>query len=292
MLPDNFPRFRHVTVTRPGPGAALVRWSVLPHSWDTADMAYLLFRSNSPEGPWEYVGTAPDGMMQYTDYGVQSMNVSRNYYFIVRVVSKSQQGFRDSPVANPGHDPDGIAYELVRKKLTFLTVRSGVAGAFLIRKSWGAKCSRCYSRERMLPTDPDCPDCFGTGYSGGYLLPPVYTPTLINPPKQAVVEAGIKYEAFSIYVEIANVPYINPDDIFVDMQSNIRYRVENVGSAAHRGFVVSQVAQLNRVDEHDVLYTIPVPLPPGSAVEQSWDLMNRMFPGMGQRTLAGARPAP
>jgi hypothetical protein len=161
--------------------------------------------------------------------------------------------------------------------MVFITVKSGVAGAVLLKKSWGARCSRCFNRERMAAEDASCPECYGTGFTGGY-LPPILVPTLFNPPKSAIVEAGIKYETWSVYVELANYPFLSPDDIWVDRQSNIRYKVENVGIAAHRGAIVSQVAQLNRCDENDAVYDISIPAPQNSMLERSYDIKPPLTP--------------
>lgn len=239
-----------------------------------ADIAFVVFRSNSPTGPWEEVGVPEEGRFQFADFDVQSMNTSRNYYFIIRAVSKSGQGYRDSAPANPGHDPDHIAYELIRKKNLFLTVKSGIGMGVLLKKSWGAKCSRCFNAERQLPSDPDCPNCYGTGFSLGYQNP-VYAPALFAPPKQAVIEAGIKYETGSTYLEFANYPFLGPGDVLVDLQSNIRYRAEAIGISTRRGYIVSQMVNVIRVDENDIIYTIPLPVPPHSPVERSFDMVER-----------------
>ncbi len=282
--PANFPSFRTVSVFRPNPGVAAVTWILNPHNWDLGDLAFLVFRANSPSGPWEFVGEPREGATSFTDFNVQSMNTSRNYYYVVRAASKTGKGFKDSSSANAGHDPDNIALEMVRKKTLYLTVKGGIAGAVLLKKSWGAKCSRCFSTERGLAADPDCHECYGTTFVGGYQDPPVFVPTLFNPPKQAVVEAGLKYEAWSVYIELANYPFLSCDDVWVDRQSNIRYKVENVGLATRRGYIVSQVAQLNRVDENDAIYVIPISPPSHAMEERSWDLVERVTPPASEST--------
>lgn len=290
--PSGFPQFRSVSVFRPAPGTAAIKWVLHPHGWDTGDLAFGVYRSNNPLGPWDFVGEPDEGSMVFTDYNVQSMNTSRNYYYVVRALSKTGKGYRDSTPSNAGHDPDNIALELVRKKMLSLTVKNGIAGAVLLKRSWGPKCSRCYSKERGLAADPDCHECFGTSFVGGYIEPPVYVPTLFNPPKQAVVDAGLKYEAWSVFIELANYPFLSVDDLWVDRQSNIRYKVENIGLTTRRGFIISQIAQLNRVDENDAVYTIPITLPEHSMAERSWDLIDRTEPTSAQAALEQARPRP
>jgi hypothetical protein len=130
----------------------------------------------------------------------------------------------------------------------------------------------------MIATDPDCPDCFGTGYTGGYLRP-VYLPALMNPPQKAIVAGGIPYEAGQSYMELANTPKIHPDsDVIVDVRNNIRYKAKLVTQFTHRMAVVSQIAQLIRVDENDVVYSIKVEQPPAAPEGRGWDLVTRDSP--------------
>lgn len=278
MTPDGFPKFRHTSVHRVMPGALTLTWVLAPHSWPESDLAFVIFRSNSPTGPFEQVGTAEPGRFMFADFNVISPGVSRNYYHIIRCASVSGKGFADSYPINVGHDPDNVAYEMIRKKQLFLTVRGGIASAVLLKKSWGARCSRCYNAERMMASDPLCPECYGTGFSGGYLNP-VLMPALFNPPKQAVIDAGMKYEVGATYVELANYPYLSVDDIYIDRQSNIRYKVNEVSLYTRRGHIVSQVALVNRLEENDATYTILLPPPSANSfIERSWDMVDRDNP--------------
>ena len=270
----DLPEFRSLTVIRPNGRVLGLHWSLRPHAWDPSDLRFVVFRSTGPEGPWEEVGVAEQGRYDFTDLDVVGAGIHRSYYYIVRCASVSGKGFSDSPVRRLEHDPDHIALEMIRKKNLFLTVRSGIAAAVLPRKSWGAKCPRCYNRERGLPEDADCPVCYGTGYSGGFLNP-ILVPALFNPPRMALLAAGLKYEPNQIYVEVSNWPLLYAHDVLVDRTMNIRYRVDQVTPTSHRMHVVSQVALLLRVDDNDVLYDLPIPGPEHKLEARSWDLVTR-----------------
>lgn len=273
----DFPTFRHVVVLRPNGRILGVHWALNPHSWPHEDLRFVIFRSNSPTGPWDEVGVADEGRFDYTDSDVSGAAVHRSYYYIVRCASVSGKGYSDSPIQRLEHDLDNIAIEMIRKKNLFLTVRGGVSIAVIPRRSFGPKCSRCYNVERGVAEDPDCPVCYGTGFSGGYLNP-VYVPGLLNPPKEAIIEAGLKYEPFQIYIEIANWPMLHPRDVIVDRRMGIRYRVDQVSPFTHRMAPISQSAMLLRVDENDVLYDLPIPAAPRSLDARSWDLVTRDQP--------------
>lgn len=270
------PSFRFITVRRAGPHAVVVRWAINPHDWPAQDLSFVVFRSNSPSGPWDDIGAAETGAFTFHDFGVFSTTV-RSYYYLVRAVSMAGRGFRDSRAFVVGMEMDAIAVGLIRKKLLSMTVRNGVQVAVLVAKTWGPNCNRCYNHQRMAPTEANCPECFGTGYVGGYLAP-FYTPAILNPIKRAIVAAGVEFDVASTYLELAHLPTVDVGDVIVDTQNNVRYRVQNVTPFTHRTTIISQVVAVLRVDENDVVYTLPVTESNNSLMGRGWDLVERDKP--------------
>lgn len=281
-----FPTFRFVTVSRPVPDALTLRWALNPHDWPLTDLAFVLFRAESPQGPWEEIGFAEEGTWAFTDYALHAPTVLRSYYHVVRCVSKEGKGFTDSTWVDAKPDQDHIATELIRKKMIYLMTRGGCQAAIMAKKTWGAACSRCYSYEKMTATDPDCPNCFGTGYTGGFIKP-IYLPALINPPKKSVVAAQIIFDPRQIYAEIGYTPTANPDDVFIDVKQNIRYRIKEVSPYSHRLVTVSQTLLLMRIDENDNIYSIAVPeVNPNGYAGRAWDLVQPRNPNWMNRNVS------
>ncbi len=271
---ENFPQFRFTHIARPDANVLTVRWSLQPTAYPLDDIVFEIFRSNGPKGPWDLIGAAEQGRFEFTDYNAIGDPISRNYYYVVRAASISGKGFADSEPQILQHDADNIAFELVRKKNLYLTTKGGISVAVLIKKSWGAKCSRCWNYERQSADDADCPECYATGFSGGFLNP-VFIPALFNPPKNVVVEAGLKYEPYNVYAEMSNHPVLDSGDVIVDRKQNIRYTIEQINTTTRRMHTISQIALLNRVDENSIVYTIGVPEPVGAPQGRSWDMVER-----------------
>jgi len=251
----------------------MLRWALNPHDWPQTDLVFVIFRSQSPQGPWEEVGFVEEGVWVYTDFAIYSPAVLRNFYYIVRCASRAGKGYVDSTWVNAQPEQDNVATEMIRKKMVFLYTRGGSQAAVLCAKTWGSACSRCYNYEKMQATDPDCPNCFGTGYTGGYVKP-VYVPAIINPPRKSVVAAGLVYSPRNIYAEIGYMPLTNEGDLFVDVKQNVRYTVKEVQPYSHRLVTVSQTLVLNRLEENDNVYSIPVPeVNPNSYAGRAWDLV-------------------
>jgi hypothetical protein len=241
----------------------------MPTDYDLADIRVEIFRAQGAEGPWDLMATAEEGAFQWYDRDVNSPWNIVAYYYLLRVASISGKGFRDSAVIYASHDPDHIAKEMIRKKQVFFRARAGVSSAILAKKGWGSKCARCFDTVKKLPTDPDCPDCYGTGYPGGYMKP-FRVLALLQPLREAIIRAGVPYVEGTVYAEIGPDPYVDPGDVLVDQVMNLRYRIQSVQQAAHRQYTVSQILTLALLDENDVVYKIPIEEPASSLVGESY----------------------
>lgn len=267
------PRFKTVHVRCQRQDSLLIRWQLEPTAYKLEDADFEIFRSMSTAGPWDLIGTAETGMFHFYDLEIEGPHSFRNYYYIVRLADKTGRGFRDSGVENLSHDPDNLALELVRKKNVYLTVRGGIRGAVLVRKRWGAKCSRCWNDERQLPTDADCPICYGTGYAGGYCKPVPVPAGIIGPDSKEYAETVGTIEISQSAFEISNQPLLQPDDVFVDVTLNCRYFVKKVTGFTRRGYIVSQILTCTRLDDNAAVYQIDIPESFASMRGQSFDLV-------------------
>lgn len=268
-IPSDFPSFRFVLVRRPVPGQLMVRWAMNPHAYPMSRVRFELFRSQSPGGPWDLLPLPEMGATHFYDELIQGADHHAPQYYVVRAADVEGAGFRDSDVSWLTHDADNIAMDMIRKKRVFLRTRGGVPIAVLKKKRWGAKCGRCWDPIKKLPQDPDCLECFGTGYSGGFLNP-VLSFALMQPPRKSVIAAGVEYHEGSLYIEMAPDPYVDRGDVLVDRVLNARFRVDTVQQATHRMHLVSQVCTLVRLDEKDPVYNISVEEPDAALIGESW----------------------
>jgi hypothetical protein len=106
----------------------------------------------------------------------------------------------------------------------------------------------------------------------------VYTLAMLNPPKAAIIAAGVTYKSHETYAELANIPVISPEDVLVDTRMNIRYHVTGITPTTHRGALISQFVTLGLVDERSILYTIPIEAPETSLLARGWLLTEEARP--------------
>jgi len=270
----DLPQFRTVFVRCPRHDSLLVRWSLSPTTYPLDQIEFEIFRSLGSAGPWDFIGTAEPGAFHFYDFDIEGPHTYRNFYYIVRIADTKGAGFVDSSPEVLTHDPDNIAIELVRKKNVYLTVRGGIRGAVLSRKRWGAKCPRCWNKERQLPSDADCLVCYGTGYARGYCEPVITPAGVMGPTNKEYAEVIGKVEIGQSGFEISNMPLVEPKDIFIDTILDERYHIDRVTANTHRGYVVSQLIVCTRVDDNAAVYHIRIPESLASRQGQSFNLSN------------------
>ncbi|HSW51176.1 MAG TPA: hypothetical protein VLH09_13420 [Bryobacteraceae bacterium] len=277
MLPPDFPNFQVVSAQRIGPDMNRVRWAVQPTAWAFSDLSFLIFRSFSPAGPWDQIAEVEAGLWSHADSEAFGAGTYREPYYLVRIASKSGKGYRDSRATRVDHDPDHIAIELVRKKLLSMEHKNGVQTAVLLRRRLGPNCSRCYNEQQQEAGDANCPECLGTGFTGGYYSP-VFVPMIASIPDKLIQHGSVDVAVGQVAWEAANWPTLDEGDVIVDRQMNIRYRVDHVRATSHRGHLISQFLTMTRCDDRDVIYTISIPPPENAAAGRSYDSLDRQKP--------------
>lgn len=155
------------------------------------------------------------------------------------------------------------ARELVRQE--FLRLRKGpggVRGFLLKKKRSAAECTRCLDPYTNEVLDSQCPVCNGTRRVEGYhpALPCQYAD--LSAPK--LEEEGNDGPAgWSMPAEVRGTflaaPLLSTGDVWVDAESDLRYRVGEVAYTHRiRNVPVILSAGLSQLPFHHVAYTIPL----------------------------------
>jgi hypothetical protein len=148
-----------------------------------------------------------------------------------------------------------IAKAILRKKELVLTKKIGRQFYLIKKRSWGVRCPDSWDDVLFRDTNPNCPTCFGTGWTGGY-----FTPI----PMLGMVNAAPKYNQIQMFGEwkpsdkllyTINYPILLPRDIIVD-DNNLRWIVIQVRTVEHLGFLIEQQAQIGLIQPDDYIYTL------------------------------------
>jgi len=101
-----------------------------------------------------------------------------------------------------------------------------------------------------------CPDCFGTGYFGGYFKKKILMFRYGNIPQRIIrmtnrgVEVANDFNSWTLAD-----PVLHEKDVIV-RQNGERFFVSNPGYSEWRGVKLHQVMMLNKIEPKDIAYTI------------------------------------
>jgi len=234
-------------------------------SWDMAGIptgpviTFDLYRSESPEGDFELIKkNIPSSRAHYHDWEANTKNKWRTIYY--KIV------YKEDGVDTVTSDPirienalDAEALDIVRRQNLVLWYKSGRPGFFLIERSWGPRCTRCYNPASGRTMDPDCPECFGTKYSGGYFEPIFgYIAQSGLGSRKTQITSLIEIQQGSRQFWTSNYPLLKPRDIFVD-NMNRRWRIKQTYLTEKLGAYMRQILSAEELPKNHKIYDVVVP---------------------------------
>lgn len=233
-------------------------WQIADTDEDVSQYTFRVKRSESPEGPFEYISKPLSEIFSFRDDTVNLLSLWRIFYYQVEIIHVPSGDLGESYVERLGLKPDLIAMELSRLYQTLLKSDIGTPMMIIKRRTTGPSCPFCFDPIRRRSTDSDCPVCLGTSqYRGGYLDP---IGTFINEsPSTKVVRVSnvSESEPSSKVFDMAGYPLVNPGDLFIHPE-NRRFSVTEARHRSKRGFVHRQVVQATELPRGDRVYRLPI----------------------------------
>lgn len=269
----NFP-FRRVLVDHVVVGGTTVWWELHPSFREAGPYAFQLQygRTGSNNAvDWIDVGApVSDGFSAVDDqqrlYGKTNES---NYRVQLRTPHSTYVSTPASAFGNLDEKDWVFAREVIRKE-RLLAGRVAQSGVLLKRLRYGRRCTRCLDAQTQTVTDSKCPECFGTGFSGGYHAP---FPFMCLSEKGGggsgesrggLQPPGQKNEITTV-ARVLAFPMLNLEDVFVGDDSDDRWvvsKVEDVSAIRYYPLICDVTFQF--VPYTDVIYRIPAwPAAPG-----------------------------
>jgi hypothetical protein len=235
-----------------------IYWQIADTDEDISLYSFRVKRSESPEGPFEYVSAPLSEVFFFRDDSVNLFSIWRIFYYQVEIKLISSGDIGESTVAYLGLKPDLEAMEISRLYQVLLQSSIGLPMLIIKRRTTGPSCPFCYDSVRKRSTDSDCTVCLGTSqYRGGYLDP---IGTFINesPSTKVLRMSNIsETEPSEKAFDMAGYPLVQVGDTLIHPE-NRRYRVTQVRHRSKRGFVHRQVLQATEIPRGDVIYKLPI----------------------------------
>jgi hypothetical protein len=155
-----------------------------------------------------------------------------------------------------------IAREILRQELVRMRQHAGQKGFLLKRRVTGEKCPTCLDYQTDEIRDPNCPDCWGTGFKCGYFFPVDCIWADIDPKTYHVELAQDRGTINDIVVRarMINTWMLSEEDIWINEATDERYYVHSVQNVAEmRGIPIAAKVELRPAPATDVAYDIEIP---------------------------------
>jgi len=213
---------------------------------------------NTPSGLyWTTIATISGSCTDYTDTSISGVNFNQFRDIWYRLQPSGFDACDHDAIA---YDPDKYALEIIRREA--IALRADYAGQpiCVLRKRTlePTRCTSCWDAILRRVNDPDCPDCYGTGFVSGYYsaISGLATITAASRVKQ-MTQFGEFDQSYKV-LYMGPYPFIYPRDIFED-QMGRRWRINKVNTVEKNGQIINQSAQVSEIDREDIVYTIDIP---------------------------------
>lgn len=261
--------FRRVRVSAIIRGGTRIDWELSPTFRDPYPYTYQLQvgRTGNPlADDWTVVGLPAvgaayliddqqrvSGKTPWTHYRIQLSTINGVYYSAPQNVWGALT-----------HRDWRLVRELFRQHtVRFRKTHAGNEGFLLKRRLYGLPCTLCQNDNQTGEVrQPQCVQCYGTGFDGGYFLDQgcIYTDMSLRMLRDKL-DGTFRSTTNDISVRgmMLAEPYLNDNDVFVDRDTDIRYFVKNVEHVAeYRAVPVLLGVELWPANFNDVIYNYPI----------------------------------
>ena len=239
-------------------GRKEVTWETSDSSADPRDFTFQIFRSESPEGPFESITETFEDRYIFVDARIPGGDKYRQLWYRIRVTHKASAETEDTPSTTHEAEPDLVANYIRRSEQTLFTQVTGRKCWLLKRRTFGPRCPSCFDTVTQKRTRAGCHDCFDTSYLRGY-LDPIEVWVQIDPPaKTAKNNAQQTDHEVHTTGRLTFYPNVSPKDIIVETE-NKRWRVNVITlSERLRAPIKQELADMIQIQSTDIEYQIPI----------------------------------
>jgi hypothetical protein len=242
------------------PRRVFIQWT-LRKPPSSSGFTFDIYRSGSPEGPWESLSTGLADTFLFVDENFDQPTVAggerRNlnlfslhrtvYYKIACHFGSSEIETVAQLEAGLDRRRKGIRRKLVRDAAKALKLVTGTEMAVLKKRRWGEKCPHCVSKGTNQVIRAHCKYCWGTGFLGGYWNPVYGYGQRGRSPTQTQITPKGNEDVNKTSVLMMNTPQVEPGDVLVFLRDAKRYRVELVNPTQIHSVDVHQELQVSEL---------------------------------------------
>lgn len=240
-----------------------LEWAI-PEDW--GNCTFNVYKSRFETGPFEKINTTPIDGLVFQDTGTRMWSKMEKDFYIVEAILHDKGGayLRSKPYSWERQQRRWVeirSIEIQRRFWLMLTKFMGVETYVFKRRSYGNRCDTCWDYHNHKVTNDKCPECFGTGWSGGYLEPYLTRVQYDITPNNKELTVGGVSEPNSLHAQTISFPQIDDWDLVYRARDNIFYRVDRVTPTELLTVPVSQHLTIVELPRNYVEYSLSKRLP-------------------------------
>lgn len=238
---------------------AEVTWEIEDTQADVYSYDIQVFRSESPEGPFEPVSPTFVDRYIFVDGRAPFGNRFRQLWYKVRVTHRGSGEFTETKPVTHEAAPSLDAQYIRRNEMTAFIHVIGRACWVFKKRTFGPRCPSCWDSEMHKRTRARCLECFDTGFLRGY-MDPIEVWVQVDPhAKSKQNQAQQVSQLTTTTARLSFYPNISPGDILVEAE-NKRWRVVHVMQTERLRAPIKQELSLHAIEPSDVEFRLPINL--------------------------------
>lgn len=237
---------------------ATITWKI-PSDW--GQCSFNVYKSISDAGPFEKITVSPISGLIFNDLESRKFSKYHPDFYIVEAILHDQGNalLRSSPVSWERQQRRWVelrSVEIQRRLWLMLRKFMGVETMVFKRKTFGKRCFSCWDPSNYKVTNDRCPECFGTGWSGGYL--PQYSTLMQFDSTSNNTEVSVlgRNEPSNITALTIAFPEIDDWDVIYRVKDGRMYRVDRVLNTELLTNKVSQRVHLIELPKNYIEYKL------------------------------------
>lgn len=241
----------------------VVEWNIDDTVEPLRNYRYDIYRCVGADNEEEYelIGAVAGDSFDFLDTNAPQHKRGIHFYYIVVPVyiPTNQHGEPKKCISFFDNTFDVYANYIKYVNNAYLNVINNHPGCILIKRRFGQRCSKCWDDIRRQHRQHGCPNCFGTGYEGGYHSPKIIRfghMSQYPASSENVTLDGRGDNTQDVTIWTESYPIISVGDIFVDSNNN-RFKVNHVQKTTKNNhFILRQVLNMQLLSTSDPAYDI------------------------------------
>lgn len=252
-----------------------ITWEVKQTSEDLLSYYFEILRSEATHGPFDLISPPFTDRYEFRDYIAPRKHEWRLFHYKIRVTNKQNQESVEYGPVSAQYRPPLDALEILRLETLLFREYIGRPCILLPVRSFGQVCGQCYDIVTHRTIASNCPVCYSTGYTGGFLNPVIVYPQIDPHPKMQQNAPPITQQQAMSTGRLPADIYIKPKDILIE-QDNKRWRVGSVTTTERLRFPVRQELQLVKIPIGDIEYSFDISWPDVEAGPRNYEFSGRV----------------